>query len=64
MGQMSQFGELVHPVMDYVVRGPIIRFFANLGRVGRWKNLRKNVLSNFFLIKYFFMNNLGFPRKE
>jgi hypothetical protein len=45
MGQMSQFGELVHLVMDYVVRGPIISFFTKLGRIGRWKNRRRSVSS-------------------
>jgi len=43
MGQMSSFGELVELVIDYVMKGPVIRFFTNLGRIGRWKNPRTSV---------------------
>jgi hypothetical protein len=30
---MSWFGKLVHLVIDYDVRGPIIRYFTNLGKL-------------------------------
>jgi hypothetical protein len=48
MGETSRFWEPIHPVMDYTAKGPIIRFFMNLGKIGVWKNLRISVWSNLF----------------
>jgi hypothetical protein len=31
MGQTSEFGRFVQLVVDYAMRGPVVRFFTNLG---------------------------------
>jgi hypothetical protein len=47
-GLNELFGECVHLVMDYAMRGPITRLFTNLGRIGGWKNPRTSAwLRNF-----------------
>jgi hypothetical protein len=40
MGQMSWFGRYVQPIVNCAKRGHVARFFANLGRDWRWKNIR------------------------
>ncbi len=48
MGQTSRFREHVHPIVDYVVRGLVIRFFTNLGKTRGWKNARMSAWSRNF----------------
>jgi len=45
---MSQFGKLIHPTLDYSMRGLVTRFFTNFGRLGGWKNPRISAWSRNF----------------
>jgi len=48
MGRISQFGEPIQLVVDFAMRGPITRFFTNVGRNGGWKNPRTSAWSRKF----------------
>jgi hypothetical protein len=48
MGQTSRFWEPIHLVVDCIMKGPIIKKFMNLGRIGVWKNPRTSAWSKKF----------------
>jgi hypothetical protein len=48
MGQTSQFERFVQPIVDYAMKGHVVRFFMNLGGKGGWENPRANAWSKTF----------------
>jgi hypothetical protein len=48
MGQTNQFGRSIQLVVDYAMKGPIVRFFMNLGNNKGWKNPRARAWSRNF----------------
>jgi hypothetical protein len=65
MGQTSQFGGPFQPVMDYAKKGHATRFFYKPGKQWRMEEFKDEyVVKNLSFIKYLFINNLEFPRKE
>jgi hypothetical protein len=48
MGQTSQFGGSIQLAMDYAMRGPVEKFFTNMGSNEGWKNPRASEWSRNF----------------